>query len=297
MVRWLLPMAAVGVVASTATPAPIGSARACGVQESQGCTVRLAQLAPPSGLPAGQLGPKDRRVRIGPDEWPWSAIGRINVVSGPSQRGFCTGTLIGPRQVVTAAHCLFNSRVNDWAKPDSVHFVIGQSGETFFGHSVAERFVTSPQFRFKMEDRPRYDYIAADQIKNDWAIVTLHDAFNVKPVPIKPVRSAEFTEAAAGEQVALAGYGVDHQYVLSVHKGCAAKIDWPDAGSITHMCDSAPGESGGPILLLRDGAAALIGIHSANVQQFQSQVGYQALAGRGASASEFEKAVAGATTP
>jgi protease YdgD len=290
VIRWLLPIAAAGVVAGTAAPAVVSAVDGCALRESQDCTVWLAQLAPPSGRPTGLLGPRDRRVRIGPEEWPWSAIGRINVVSGPSQRGLCTGTLTGPRQVVTAAHCLFNSRVNDWAKPDSVHFVIGQSGEKFFGHSLADSFVTSPQFKFKMEDRPRYDYIALDQIKNDWAIITLHEAFNVRPVPIKAVQNAEFAEAATGEQVALAGYGVDHQYVLSVHKGCAAKIDWPDAGSISHMCDSAPGESGGPILLLRDGDAALIGIHSANAQRFQSQVGYQAVAGHGASASGFEMA-------
>jgi V8-like Glu-specific endopeptidase len=56
------------------------------------------------------------------------------------------------------------------------------------------------------------------------------------------------------------------------------------------MCDSAPGESGAPILLLRDGGAVLIGIHSANTQRFESQVGYQALVGCGVSAAEFESA-------
>jgi hypothetical protein len=42
-------------------------------------------------------------------------------------------------------------------------------------------------------------------------------------------------------------------------------------------------------LLLRDGGAVLIGIHSANTQRFESRVGYQA-AGRGVSAAEFESA-------
>ena len=42
--------------------------------------------------------------------------------------------------------------------------------------------------------------------------------------------------------------------------------------------------------LLKRGAV-LIGIHSANTQRFESQVGYQALAGRGVSAAEFETAV------
>jgi len=289
-------MALVGVHVCTATPALIGTSRACGLQASQNCIMRLTQFAPPSGHPSGLLSPKDRRVQIKPDQFPWSAIGRINVVFGPSYRVTCTGTLIGPRQVLTAGHCLFNSRVNDWGKPQSVHFVLGQSGETFLGHSLADNFVTAPDFKFKMEDRPRYDKISADEVRNDWAIITLHDAFSVKPVPIKPVQNAEFAEAASGEQVALAGYGIDRQYVLSVHKGCAAKVDWPDRGTITHMCDSAPGESGGPILLLRDADTTLIGIHSANVQRFQPNVGYQAVVGRGVSASEFAKA-AGASAP
>jgi hypothetical protein len=104
------------------------------------------------------------------------------------------------------------------------------------------------------------------------------------------------SKGQAGRCVALAGYGIDRQYVLSVHKGCAAKVDWPDRGTITHMCDSAPGESGGPILLLRDADTALIGIQSANEQRFQPNVGYRAVIGRGVSASEFAKA-AGASTP
>jgi V8-like Glu-specific endopeptidase len=93
-----------------------------------------------------------------------------------------------------------------------------------------------------------------------------------------------------GAEIALAGYAADHQYILSMHKGCDARIDPTEPGVITHMCDSAPVESGAPILLLRDGGTVLIGIHSANTQRFESQVGYQALAGRGVSAAEFESA-------
>jgi hypothetical protein len=63
------------------------------------------------------------------------------------------------------------------------------------------------------------------------------------------------------------------------------------------MCDSMPGQSGGPILLLQDGNASLFGILSGTSQRLQAQVGYQAIAGLGVSASAFEQAAADAKQP
>jgi protease YdgD len=268
-------------------------AAACGAVLLTTAASALAQNAPPSSRPSGILGPQDRRVQIPSEQWPWTAIGRVNVVVGNAARGLCTGTLIAPQLVLTAAHCLFNARTNDWVRPGSVHFVLGQTREKFLAHSQVASFVIPPQLKFKLEDRARHDMIAPDMIRHDWAILKLRDALEGRPIPVEAVTNADLPPAGGGGEIALAGYAADHPYVLSMHKGCQAQIDSPEPGVVVHRCDSVSGESGAPILLLRDGRASVIGIHTTDSQRFTPQVGYQALAALGAAAAEFKAAVEG----
>ena len=54
-------------------------------------------------------------------EYPWSALGRLNT----GGRGFCTGILIGPRLVLSQAHCLYFGVEGRWRTPNELHFVAG----------------------------------------------------------------------------------------------------------------------------------------------------------------------------
>ena len=95
MRRWYLRMMAAGMLSVGLLAADKGPVGACGFERSAGCPERVAQLAPPTDYRSGLLGPKDRRVQLPSEQWPWSAIGRINVVFGPSYRKICTGTVVG----------------------------------------------------------------------------------------------------------------------------------------------------------------------------------------------------------
>lgn len=44
--------------------------------------------ASPTPRPSGILGPTDQRQTIASDKWPWTSIGRVNVIFGPASRGF-----------------------------------------------------------------------------------------------------------------------------------------------------------------------------------------------------------------
>ena len=62
-------------------------------------------------------------------------------------------------------------------------------------------------------------------------------------------------------------------------------MDVDNTGVITHTCDTI-GDSGAPILLLKNNDASIIGIHSSIVYDFQPQLGYSPLFAQGVSISE-----------
>src|ERR1700690_3078679 len=67
------------------------------------------------------IGAVDRRVAVDPGQPPWNAIAKVQTNIGTR----CTGALIAPGTVLTAAHCLYNRRTQALLQAGSLHVLLG----------------------------------------------------------------------------------------------------------------------------------------------------------------------------
>ncbi len=217
----------------------------------------LARLLLISAVALPGVGPGDDRVAVDPSSMPWRAIGRVQTELG----GRCTGFLVAPRTVVTAAHCLYLRRPNAYVRPGSVHFLLGYARGGYVAHARIAAFRVGPGYD------PARPHAASGA---DWALLTL-DAPLGTPERILGLAA---TPPAPGTPLQLGGYGQDRAEVIAADLDCSVKaLLRDDAGQllVQHSCNGAAGTSGAPLLARgADGGWLAVGIQ---VAAFNDQAG------------------------
>lgn len=188
-------------------------------------------LGMPNGAAAGELQPRAESIRG------LEAVGRLSIAN----QSMCTGALVAPSLVLTAAHCLFDPSTGARVDPQSIRFEAGLSGRRAVALRQVVKAVIHPQYRY----RPS----GVHQIGSDLAVLRLD-----KPISRNQVAPLAMDGGAErGDSLDVMSYTQANATRPRLKRSCSVLAR--KSRTLVMSCLVDFGASGSPVLELRPGQA------------------------------------------
>jgi secreted trypsin-like serine protease len=169
-----------------------------------------------------------------------SSVVLVNMRDNLGPTGSCSGTVIAPRAVLTAAHCLVGGTT-------VVRIYVGTGNEV-----PAEFFVAHPLYREG----------DSSSLHDVGVVITTQD------LPRTTIRLLLSRDARTGEQAVIAGWGLDQNGNGTILRAGTTTITGVSNSGLQTQQNSTnsgvcSGDSGGPLFLSEGGVWAIAGVTSA----------------------------------
>lgn len=201
------------------------------------------------GLPLGAQTGALRQLDTGDDGRGWEAVGRLDM----RETGFCTGVLVEPDLVLTAAHCLFDKRSGRRIANTDIQFQAGLRNGRASAYRAVKQSVIHPRYVFSKDVNIR-------QVPNDVALLQLTR-------PIRNTRVFPFGTAnrpRRGAQISVVSYAHDRAKAPSLQEACT--VMGRKRGVLVMSCSADFGSSGAPVFAFDGGVPRIVSLISAKAE-------------------------------
>ncbi|NRB36265.1 MAG: trypsin-like serine protease [Rhodobacteraceae bacterium] len=179
----------------------------------------------------------------------WAAVGRLDL----DGKGFCTGSLVAPDLVLTAAHCLYDKDTSEPIPAQKIQFRAGWRN----GSAMAFRDVR------RVVQHPKYEYdeaLAAMRVANDVAFLQLQRP--IRSGGVRPFRTG--TAASRGEIVGIVSYAAGRSEAPSLQELC--KVMEQSREVLVLSCEVDFGASGAPVFRFDADGPRIVSVISAKAE-------------------------------
>lgn len=187
----------------------------------------------------------NKRGKVTSTQYPWSAIGRLEVPGG-----ICTASMVGPDLILTNAHCVVDEAKNDLKAGTIIFRPNYTDGTSAYSSEVSYAWWGSST--------------PSTNKRGDWAILRLKESLGDKVGWL----GSKFTPNLNSTAFYAVGYSGDFENSNSAswETGCSFTGGVYSYGLAPHNCSNSRGASGGPMFVFEDTKPNIIAIHTSELR-------------------------------